>query len=106
MASRSWLLKTKTKYCIPVIDRSDTGIDSSYGNGAFRMDLAIGIGGAAGQGIATPGDILARILVRRGLHLNSYNAYQPIVRGGTDFFPRCTSMHPIQTSPPQSPTAS
>jgi len=30
------------------------------------MDLAIGIGGAAGQGIATPGDILARIFVRRG----------------------------------------
>lgn len=46
------------------------------------IDLAIGIGGAAGQGIATPGDILARIFVRRGLHLKSYNAYQSIVRGG------------------------
>jgi 2-oxoglutarate/2-oxoacid ferredoxin oxidoreductase subunit alpha len=46
------------------------------------IDLAIGIGGAAGQGIATPGDILARIFVRRGLHLNTYNAYQSIVRGG------------------------
>ena len=33
------------------------------------ISLAIGIGGAAGQGIATPGDILARIFVRRGLHL-------------------------------------
>ena len=39
-----------------------------------RLDLAIGIGGAAGQGIATPGDILARIFVRRGLHVNAYNA--------------------------------
>src|SRR5918992_807183 len=47
-----------------------------------QFDLAIGIGGAAGQGIATPGDILARIFVRRGLHLNTYNAYQSIVRGG------------------------
>ena len=46
------------------------------------MHLAIGIGGAAGQGIATPGDILARIFVRRGLHLKTYNAYQSIVRGG------------------------
>ncbi|HEX8966693.1 MAG TPA: 2-oxoacid:acceptor oxidoreductase subunit alpha, partial [Chloroflexota bacterium] len=46
------------------------------------MQLAIGIGGAAGQGIATPGDILARIFVRRGLHLNTYSAYQSIVRGG------------------------
>ena len=49
------------------------------------MDLAIGIGGAAGQGIATPGDILARIFVRRGLDLNTYNAYQSIVRGGHIF---------------------
>src|SRR5689334_24905900 len=50
-----------------------------------RLDLAIGIGGAAGQGIATPGDILARIFVRRGLHLNAYNAYQSIIRGGHIF---------------------
>jgi 2-oxoglutarate ferredoxin oxidoreductase subunit alpha len=49
------------------------------------MDVAIGIGGAAGQGIATPGDILARIFVRRGLHLNAYNAYQSIIRGGHIF---------------------
>ena len=33
------------------------------------VDLALAIGGAAGQGIATPGNILARILVRRGLHV-------------------------------------
>jgi 2-oxoglutarate ferredoxin oxidoreductase subunit alpha len=50
-----------------------------------KVDLAIAIGGAAGQGIATPGDILARIFVRRGLHLNAYNAYQSIVRGGHIF---------------------
>lgn len=46
------------------------------------LDLTIAIGGAAGQGIATPGNILARILVRRGLHLYAYNAYQSIIRGG------------------------
>ena len=40
------------------------------------LDLTIAIGGAAGQGIATPGNILARILARRGLHLYAYNAYQ------------------------------
>jgi 2-oxoglutarate ferredoxin oxidoreductase subunit alpha len=50
-----------------------------------KVDLSIAIGGAAGQGIATPGDILARIFVRRGLHLNAYNAYQSIVRGGHIF---------------------
>ena len=47
--------------------------------------FALGIGGAAGQGVATPGDILALIFSRRGLHLNAYNAYQSIIRGGHTF---------------------
>jgi len=49
------------------------------------FDLSLSIGGAAGQGIATPGNILARLFIRRGLHLNAYNAYQSIVRGGHIF---------------------
>jgi 2-oxoglutarate ferredoxin oxidoreductase subunit alpha len=49
------------------------------------FDFALGIGGAAGQGIATPGNILARIFVRRGLHFHAYNAYQSIIRGGHIF---------------------
>src|SRR5262252_8496560 len=48
----------------------------------MRQTFAIGIGGAAGQGVATPGDIFAKIFSRRGLHLNAYNAYQSIIRGG------------------------
>ena len=60
-----------------------------------RIDLAIGIGGAAGQGIATPGDILARIFVRRGLHVNAYNAYQSIIRGGHIFLTLRTSDLPV-----------
>ena len=60
-----------------------------------QVDLAIGIGGAAGQGIATPGDILARIFVRRGLHLNAYNAYQSIIRGGHIFLTLRTSDAPV-----------
>jgi 2-oxoglutarate ferredoxin oxidoreductase subunit alpha len=59
------------------------------------MQLAIGIGGAAGQGIATPGDILARIFVRRGLHLKTYNAYQSIVRGGHILLTLRTSDEPV-----------
>ena len=39
-----------------------------------KIDFTVGIGGAAGQGIATPGDILALIFARRGLHVNAYNA--------------------------------
>src|SRR6201984_860881 len=50
-----------------------------------RVDFAIGIGGENGQGIASTGDILARIFARRGLHVNAYNAYQSIIRGGHTF---------------------
>src|ERR1700675_1481 len=51
----------------------------------MRQTFAIGIGGAAGQGVATPGDIFAKIFSRRGLNLNAYNAYQSIIRGGHTF---------------------
>src|SRR6059036_1631469 len=47
--------------------------------------FAVAIGGAAGQGVATPGDVFAKIFARRGLHLNAYNAYQSIIRGGHTF---------------------
>jgi 2-oxoglutarate ferredoxin oxidoreductase subunit alpha len=48
----------------------------------MKQTFAIAIGGAAGQGVATPGDIFAKIFSRRGLNLNAYNAYQSIIRGG------------------------
>src|SRR6266853_1163717 len=48
----------------------------------MKQTFAIAIGGAAGQGVATPGDIFAKMFSRRGLHLNAYNAYQSIIRGG------------------------
>ena len=51
----------------------------------MNQTFAVGIGGAAGQGVATPGDIFAKIFSRRGLHLNAYNAYQSIIRGGHTF---------------------
>src|SRR6266436_4913092 len=53
--------------------------------GPTNIDFAVGIGGENGQGIASTGDILARIFARRGLHLNAYNAYQSIIRGGHTF---------------------
>src|SRR5262245_7878792 len=51
----------------------------------MKQTFAIGIGGADGQGVATPGDIFAKIFSRRGLNLNAYNAYQSIIRGGHTF---------------------
>jgi hypothetical protein len=50
--------------------------------------FAVAIGGAAGQGVATPGDIFAKLFARRGLHINAYNAYQSIIRGGHILFAR------------------
>src|SRR5579872_3598582 len=58
---------------------------SKNGEPTMTQTFALGIGGAAGQGVATPGDIFAKIFSRRGLHLNAYNAYQSIIRGGHTF---------------------
>ncbi|MCH8913149.1 MAG: 2-oxoacid:acceptor oxidoreductase family protein, partial [Planctomycetes bacterium] len=62
-----------------------------------EFDLALSIGGAAGEGIATPGNILARMFVRRGLDLYAYNAYQSIIRGGHIFLTIRVSDHRIYT---------
>lgn len=49
------------------------------------VSCAVGIGGENGQGIASTGDVLARIFARRGLNVTAYNAYQSIIRGGHTF---------------------
>ena len=62
-----------------------------------RIDFAVGIGGENGQGIASTGDVLARIFARRGLHLNAYNAYQSIIRGGHTFLTIRAGNNPIRS---------
>ncbi|MCH7493974.1 2-oxoacid:acceptor oxidoreductase subunit alpha [bacterium] len=47
--------------------------------------LTIAIGGAAGDGIASVGDLLARVASRSGLHVFIYNSYQSVIRGGHVF---------------------
>jgi 2-oxoglutarate ferredoxin oxidoreductase subunit alpha len=64
----------------------------------MRKSFSLGIGGAAGQGVATPGDIFAKIFSRRGLHLNAYNAYQSIIRGGHTFLTVRTGPDKIATT--------
>ena len=61
------------------------------------VDFAIGIGGENGQGIASTGDILARIFARRGLDVNAYNAYQSIIRGGHTFLTIRASDGPVRS---------
>src|SRR5215510_10178142 len=61
-----------------------------------NIDFAVGIGGENGQGIASTGNILALIFARRGLHLNAYNAYQSIIRGGHTFLTIRASDGPVR----------
>lgn len=61
------------------------------------IDFAVGIGGENGQGIASTGDILARIFARRGLNVNAYNAYQSIIRGGHTFLTIRASDGPVRS---------
>src|ERR1044071_4184212 len=61
----------------------------------MKHTFAVSIGGAAGQGVATPGNIFARIFARRGLYLNAYNAYQSIIRGGHTFLTIRTGPEPV-----------
>ncbi|MBI3693905.1 MAG: 2-oxoacid:acceptor oxidoreductase family protein, partial [Acidobacteria bacterium] len=61
----------------------------------MKQTFTVSIGGAAGQGVATPGDIFAKIFARRGLHLNAYNAYQSIIRGGHTFLTIRTGVEKI-----------
>lgn len=46
------------------------------------MDTIIRIGGAAGDGVASTGQILARSFSRLGYHVSAYNSYQSVIRGG------------------------
>ena len=61
------------------------------------VDFAVGIGGENGQGIASTGDILARIFARRGLNVDAYNAYQSIIRGGHTFLTVRASDGPVRS---------
>ena len=65
--------------------------------GDSGLGFTISIGGAAGQGIATPGNILARIFARRGLHLYAYNAFQSIIRGEHIFLTLRTRDEEVRT---------
>src|SRR6476660_8430642 len=61
-----------------------------------KIDFVIGIGGENGQGIASTGNILALIFARRGLHLNAYNDYQSMIRGGHTILTIRTSDGPVR----------
>src|SRR5580693_760763 len=49
-------------------------------------EISVRAGGAAGDGIASVGESLARSYSRMGLHVFGHNAYQSVIRGGHVWF--------------------
>ncbi|MEE9268192.1 MAG: 2-oxoacid:acceptor oxidoreductase family protein, partial [Thermoplasmata archaeon] len=49
-------------------------------------DVAIRIGGAAGDGVTSTGEVYAITCARSGLHVTTYESYQSVIRGGHVWF--------------------
>jgi 2-oxoglutarate ferredoxin oxidoreductase subunit alpha len=47
-----------------------------------ELDVIVGIGGAAGDGVASAGNTLALSVARQGQAIYAYNSYQSVIRGG------------------------
>ena len=60
-------------------------------------EIKIRTGGAAGDGIASVGEVLSRSLARMGLHVFGFNAYQSVIRGGHVWFQARGATYPIAT---------
>jgi 2-oxoglutarate/2-oxoacid ferredoxin oxidoreductase subunit alpha len=56
-------------------------------------ELIIGIGGAAGDGVASAGNTLALAAGRQGLGVYAYNSYQSVIRGGHSWLRLRVSAH-------------
>lgn len=60
-------------------------------------EISVRTGGAAGDGIASVGDVIGRSLSRMGLHVFGLNAYQSVIRGGHVWFQARASSDPIHS---------
>ncbi|MCL4420348.1 MAG: 2-oxoacid:acceptor oxidoreductase subunit alpha [Candidatus Thermoplasmatota archaeon] len=49
-------------------------------------EIIIRVGGAAGDGVQSAGFIIAKTFSRSGLHANTYNYYQSLIRGGQSWY--------------------
>ena len=63
-----------------------------------EASLNVMIGGAAGQGLATMGMVLAKSLVRAGFHIVVTQSYMSRVRGGHNTYTIRVSPDPIAAS--------
>jgi 2-oxoglutarate/2-oxoacid ferredoxin oxidoreductase subunit alpha len=60
-------------------------------------EITVRTGGAAGDGIASVGDVIGRSFSRMGLHVFGLNAYQSVIRGGHVWFQARASSDPIHS---------
>jgi 2-oxoglutarate ferredoxin oxidoreductase subunit alpha len=61
----------------------------------MRIDVTVTIGGEAGQGIQTVGDIIARVCHKAGLYLLAINDFESRIRGGHSFMQIRISDQPV-----------
>jgi 2-oxoglutarate/2-oxoacid ferredoxin oxidoreductase subunit alpha len=61
----------------------------------MRIDITVTIGGEAGQGIQTVGDIIARVCHEAGLYLLAINDFESRIRGGHSFMQIRISNQPV-----------
>ncbi|AAT43945.1 2-oxoacid:acceptor oxidoreductase subunit alpha [Picrophilus oshimae] len=59
-------------------------------------EVIIRIGGAAGDGVQSAGEILIRTFSRCGLYVTSYNYYQDLIRGGESWYQVRASDHKVK----------
>jgi 2-oxoglutarate/2-oxoacid ferredoxin oxidoreductase subunit alpha len=65
---------------------------------SLRMaEIAVRVGGAAGDGIASLGETLARCFSRMGLHVFGLNSYQSVIRGGHVWFQARAGPEPVHS---------
>src|SRR5208282_219960 len=60
-------------------------------------EIAVRVGGQAGDGIASLGESVARSFSRMGLHVFGLNAYQSVIRGGHVWFQARASPQRVHT---------
>src|ERR1700682_2549149 len=53
---------------------------------ATKDRAVVRIGGAAGEGIASTGDIFCKTASRMGMWVFAYNSYQSVIRGGHVYY--------------------
>jgi 2-oxoglutarate ferredoxin oxidoreductase subunit alpha len=62
------------------------------------MDYTVKIGGEAGQGLVTVGELLSKVFANAGYHVFSHQDYESRIRGGHNFYQLRVSETPVSSS--------